>query len=119
MQKDTVAEPRSISMIADAMNFWERKRIVYNVVLAILVVLVWGGDIWDSRSGEMLGALMVLFVLAGIANILYCLAYPVDLIMQVMTKPFQWRSYRWILFVTGVLIASVSALWIMLRRGMG
>ena len=30
---------------ADAVVYWERKRIIYNVILAVLVLVCWGRDI--------------------------------------------------------------------------
>ena len=107
------------AFIADAISYWERKRIIYNGVLVILVAVCWGGDILSDGPQQRWGAAFVLFLFAAVANFLYCFAYPIDLAFQ-MTP---WRKYlqrfRCWLFAAGVVLASILALWIMLQQGMG
>lgn len=107
------------SLISDAISYWERKRIIYNGVLALLVIACWGIDIISGGPQQWLGAAMVLLIFAVIANALYCFAYPVDLAMQMTSFRKRWQGCRWVLFVTGVCTASVLAVWIMLGPGMG
>lgn len=104
-------------LFADAVSYWERKRVIYNSVLAILVLSCWGADILSSGPRQWLGAAVVLLIFAGIANALYCLAYPVDLAFQMTPLKEAWQRFRWVLFATGVMLASMLALWIMLRPG--
>ena len=106
------------SLFADAVSYWERKRIIYNVVLAVFVLACWGTDMLSGGPGQWLGAAVVLLIFAGIANALYCLAYPVDLVFQMTPLKEAWRRFRWLLFATGVILASILALVIMLRPGM-
>lgn len=106
------------SLFADAVSYWERKRIVYNGVLGILAVACWGADILAGAPRQWLGAAVVLLIFAGVANALYCFAYPVDLAFQMTPLKEGWRRFRWLLFATGVILASIIALWIMLRPGM-
>jgi hypothetical protein len=107
------------SLFADAVSYWERKRIIYNGVLVILVAACWGGDILSGGPQQWLGAAFVLFLFAGVANALYCFAYPVDLAFQMTPLKECWQRFRWLLFATGVILASILSLWIMLRQGMG
>ena len=103
----------------DAATYWERMRVVYNGVLAILVLACWGHDIVSSGPPQRFGAALVLLIFAAIANALYCLAYPVDLAFQMTSFVKKKTGFRWLLFATGVIVASVLALWIMLGSGMG
>jgi hypothetical protein len=104
--------------ITDAVSYWERKRITYNGVLALLVISCWGEDILAGTPAHWLGAGIVLLVLAGIANVLYCAAYAVDLAFQMTPLKAVWQQRRWLLFTSGLLLASTLALWIMLHSGM-
>ena len=105
--------------LADAASYWEPMRIVYNGVLAVLVLACWGLDIVSSGPGQWLGAALVLMIFAGIANALYCLAYPIDLAFQMVPVIQRRKEFRWLLFAAAVIVASVLALWVMLGTGMG
>jgi len=107
------------TILDDSVRYWERKRIVYNLVLITLVAVCWGPEIWETPSDpSLLGLLVVLLIFAGIANSLYCLAYPIDFLLQLTPVRATWLSLRWLLFTLGLLIASLLALWVMLRDGM-
>jgi hypothetical protein len=103
--------------LVDAASYWEPMRIIYNGVLALLVLACWGLDIVLSGPGQWLGAAVVLMIFAGIANALYCLAYPIDLAFQMVPFIQRRKELRWLLFATGVIVASVLALWVMLGTG--
>ena len=105
--------------LADAASYWEPMRIIYNGVLAVLVLACWGLEIVSSGPAQWLGAALVLMIFAGIANALYCLAYPIDLAFQVVPFIQRRKEFRWLLFAAGVIVASVLALWVMLGTGMG
>ena len=105
--------------LADAASYWEPMRIVYNGVLAVLVLACWGLDIVSSGPGQWLGAALVLMIFAGIANALYCLAYPIDVAFQMVPFIQRRKEFRWLLFAAAVIVASVLALWVMLGTGMG
>lgn len=103
----------SSGIIKDALKFWEFGRLGYNVVLAAVTV-AWVAFTWPHfepaftlRGGLLLG------VLAGIANFLYCAAYPVDLLMQHTELQPLWRRWRWLLWVAGTLFALLlTCYWI-------
>ncbi len=106
------------SIVLESVSYWERKRIIYNAVLAILVLIYWGADILSTGPRQWIGAALVLLIFGGVANVLYCIAYPVDLAFQMTPMRYRWQQNRWMLFTSGVILASIIALWIMLRPGM-
>lgn len=93
--------------ITDAIKFWERGRVFYNLVLIALsvAILVRGG----ADESAWLGMTAPLLVLAVIANLLYCAAYPIDLFVQASDFGQTWRSARWALLAFGTLFAAVLA----------
>lgn len=101
------------NLITDAIRYWEPRRLVYNGVLTV-IVLVQAWPILPSRwSGEWLSVLATLVVLAVAANVAYCAAYPVDIFLQCSDFRATWRRYRWVLFVIGLLVAAALA-WLAL-----
>ena len=106
------------SFFADTVSYWERKRIVYNGVLTLLVFVCWGPDLLSGGARQWLGMAVVLLIFAAIANALYCIAYPVDLAFQMSPLKAVWQRYRWWLFASGLILAVTLALWIMLGTGM-
>jgi len=91
----------------DAMRYWEPRRIVYNLVLTAIVatyfLLGWPG----SRKSLELNFLLLLFILAVLANVAYCAAYIPDIFAQASGFRDLWQRYRWILFVIGVIFAGI------------
>src|SRR5713226_2070279 len=66
-------------LLTDATRFWEPRRIVYNLVLAV-VVMVWLVASWPHfRPVFTLHSLLLLAILALLANACYCAAYLVDI----------------------------------------
>lgn len=94
--------------ITSALRFWEPARLVYNLVL-VAVVIAWLGAsvVLAPRAGPIL----TLVVCAAAANLLYCLAYPVDLFVQASDFRQGWRRLgRPLLFLAGTLLAVALAL---------
>jgi hypothetical protein len=52
-------------------------------------------------------SLLILFLLAVLANVAYCAAYPVDVFVQASGFRERWLKYRWVLFFIGVAFAAV------------
>jgi hypothetical protein len=50
-----------------------------------------------------------MFLLAVLANAVYCAAYFVDLAVQHSEFQAPWRRHRWLLFATGVVFAAIIA----------
>jgi hypothetical protein len=89
----------------DALHFWEPRRLLYNLVLAAVVV-TWIVATWPHfRPVFTLFDLLRLTILGLIANALYCSAYFLDLPLQHSSFGPQWRSRRWALWLVGMLLA--------------
>lgn len=94
---------------ADAIRYWEPRRIVYNLVLAV-VVLAWIVLTWPHfRPTLTLSSLLLLAILALLANACYCAAYLVDIPMQGSSLNFIWKRRRWGLWLAGTLLAILLA----------
>jgi hypothetical protein len=96
-------------LLTDAMRFWEPRRLVYNLILAV-VVMVWLVASWPHfRPAFTLQSLLLLAILALLANACYCAAYLVDLPMQSLSVGEALRRQRWVLWVIGTLFAILLA----------
>ena len=82
---------------------------VYNFVLTAVVV-VWLVATWPHfRVAFTLSSLLLLSILALLANACYCAAYFVDLPMQRSSLGTVWKRRRWGLWLAGTLFAIVLA----------
>ncbi len=96
-------------LLADAIRFWEQRRLIYNLVLAA-VVMVWLAASWPHfRPAFTLQSLLLLAILALLANACYCAAYFVDIPMQGLSVGDVLRRLRWELWLIGTLFAIVLA----------
>ena len=91
----------------DAIRYWEPRRIVYNVVLATIVVVYYWMDLPLSKQLLTLNFVLFLFLLAVLANVCYCAAYAVDIFAQVSGFRELWQRFRWVLFLIGLLFAGI------------
>jgi hypothetical protein len=97
------------SSLADAVRFWEPRRMVYNIILT-MVVIVWLVATWPHfRVALNLSSLLLLCVLALLANACYCAAYFVDIPLQRTSLNAVWKHRRWGLWLAGTLFAIVLA----------
>ena len=103
-------------LAANALAYWEPRRLVYNGALALVVAADvaagWPVAKWWLTADALLG----MFVLAVVANIAYCAAYAVDLFVQFSELRTVWPKRRWIVLVTGTAFAAVITHFI-LRSG--
>ena len=93
----------------EAVQYWERRRIIYNAVLACIVVagfvLAWPTSVsWFGPP-----ALPVFLQAAVLANVVYCVAYLVEWLFQLSPYRESWRRRRVVLFAAGVGLASFLA----------
>jgi hypothetical protein len=96
-------------VVTGALRFWEPGRLLYNFVLAA-VVIIWIVATWPHfRPAFALSSLLPLAALALIANVCYCAAYLVDIPMQLSPLSAVWRRRRWALWLAGMLIAILLA----------
>lgn len=100
-------------ILTDAIRYWEPRRIPYNGILA-LVVLGWVAFTWPYFRGALTAeSLLLLFILAVLANVCYCAAYLADTAIQYSAFRGIWRQWRWGLWLTGVLMAAaLTYFWI-------
>jgi hypothetical protein len=95
------------AFLTDAIRFWEPRRLFYNLVLAVVVV-VWLVASWPHfRPVFALHSLLLLSILALLANVCYCAAYLLDIPMQTLSVGDALRRQRWGLWVIGTLFAIV------------
>jgi hypothetical protein len=97
--------PPSRAPFADAIRFWELRRIPYNLLLTAVVV-GWIVKTWPHfRPVMRLHSLLLLSILALLANLCYCAAYLVDVPMQFSPVAALWRQRRWAVWLVGTLFA--------------
>jgi len=97
------------AIISDALAYWERWRIGYNLVLGAIVV-GWVLLTWPHfRRALTWSSLFALFVLAVLANACYCAAYLIDIPVQYSSFRDPWRRRRWVLWAVGTVFAAVLA----------
>ena len=99
--------PRFRELVAEALTYWEPRRIAYNAVLAAVVIFYFGLAWPSSKTFLSINAILFLFILAVVANICYCAAYVVDLFVQLSSLRALWIGKRWLLFALGTLFAAV------------
>lgn len=101
------------SILDDALQYWERARLAYNLVLAAVVAL-WVLLTWPHfRPALNFASLGLMFILAVLANICFCAAYIPDFALQYSSWQQQWRRRRWLLWLIGTLFAvAITNYWI-------
>jgi hypothetical protein len=98
-------------VLTDAVRFWERGRIGYNLILAAIVA-GWAAFTWPHFRGALSWQpLLMLSVLAVLANICYSAAYFVDVPLQLTAFRDSWRRWRWVLWVLGMTFAAAIAFY--------
>ncbi|HEY4556044.1 MAG TPA: hypothetical protein VIG68_06375 [Lysobacter sp.] len=94
---------------ADALRYWEPRRIAYNAVLALVTAAVFAAHWPRFVERASLDLFLGLFLLAVLANVAYCAAYPADLFLQRSSPPHACRRARTTLFAVGTAFATVIA----------
>jgi len=96
-------------ILTNAIGYWERRRILYNLLLTAVVV-AWIALTWPHfRPAFAWDSFVALLVLAVLANLCYCAAYVADLPMQHSSFRDLWRDWRWALWLGGTLFAILLA----------
>ena len=90
-----------------AIRYWEPRRVLYNALLLIVVAAVFVIGLPISRSQLNVNLLLFLFIMAVLANVVYCACYVVDVAAQLSDFRAGWLRFRWALFVVGVAFAGV------------
>jgi hypothetical protein len=93
--------------VTSAIRYWEPRRVLYNIVLAGVVGIYFWLAWPASKQTLTADSILVLFLLAVLANVAYCAAYLVDIFAQMSNFRDAWNSARWIVFVVGTAFAAV------------
>src|SRR3954468_16638411 len=99
---------------SNAIRFWERARVGYNLVLAAILAGYFFAGLPVSRANLTVDLALGVFVLAVLANVAFCAAYPVDIFAQMSAFNVVWLKVRWALLGVGVLFAAVITRFIVL-----
>ena len=91
----------------DAIRYWEPRRIIYNLVLAAIVLAYFVAGLPFTRGMLNVDFVLGIFLLAVLANVAYCAAYAVDIFAQTSGFRELWQKFRWILFLIGLTFASI------------
>ena len=92
--------------VADGLRYWEPRRLIYNGVLALVVLMHFVAAWPGSRTKVSFDLLLGLFFLAVLANVCYCVAYVVDIFVQFSGLHRQWRVGRAVLLAVGIAFAA-------------
>jgi len=81
--------------------------VIYNAVLAIIVIVYFAIGYPASKAVLSIDFVLLVFLLAVVANVAYCAAYLVDVFVQASGFRDGWQRARWILFAIGTAFAAV------------
>jgi len=95
--------------MTDAIRYWEPRRLIYNAVLAAIVLACFWIGYPKSKEILTINQLLLVFLLAVLANVAYCAAYLPDVFAQLSGFREPWRKYSWVVLVIGLLFAGVIA----------
>jgi hypothetical protein len=100
---------RATTHVADALKYWEPRRVIYNAALAAVVIghILAGGP--DSRAKLSVDVFLGLIFLAVLANVCYCAVYVVDFFVQFSGLREAWAKGRIVVLVIGTIFAAVIA----------
>ena len=93
--------------ITEAIRYWEPRRLLYNGVLMLIVLVYFALGYPAAKQDLKLDEMLVIFLLAVLANVAYCAAYVADVFAQWSSFRERWRRYRWVLFSIGLIFAGI------------
>jgi len=93
--------------LGNAIRYWEPRRILYNLLLAGVVIFHFVRRLPSSKIVLQFDSLLFLFVMAVLANVAYCAAYVPDVFAQMSNLRESWLRYRWAVLVVGLAFAAV------------
>lgn len=100
-------------ILDDAIGYWELRRIPYNLILAGVVIVWLVANRAHLHEALLWPAILALFVMAALANVLYSVAYCLDVFVQYSSFRDLWRRRRWMLWLAGMLLAvALANVWI-------
>jgi hypothetical protein len=95
--------------LTNAIRYWEKMRLVYNGVLIVVVSVCFAWTYSTAKAQISVNMVLGFVLLAVLANVAYCGAYIVDVVVQMSGFRERWAKYRWILFSIGVVFAAIIA----------
>src|SRR4051812_41614239 len=102
-----MSTPPVRDIFANAIRYWELRRVAYNLVLAAILVGYFIAGLPGSKGALSFDMAQGLFILAVAANVAYCAAYPVDVFAQFSALRTTWLRVRWLVFVVGLALAAI------------
>jgi hypothetical protein len=93
--------------VTDAIHYWEPRRLLYNALLSLIVLLYFFKAYPASKAILRVDSILGLFLLVVLANIAYCAAYLADVFAQWSSYRDIWRRFRWIMFTVGASFAGI------------
>jgi hypothetical protein len=93
--------------LTSAIRYWEPRRLLYNAVLAAVVLVCFARNYPASKSTVTVDSILVLILLVVMANVAYCAAYAVDIFVSASNYREKWQNYRWVIFAIGLLFAGI------------
>jgi hypothetical protein len=91
--------------LRDAIRYWEPRRIIFNLVLATVVV-GWVALTWPHfQAASPLQGLLFLVFASGAMNLCYTAVYLADIPLQHSEFRLLWQRFRWSLWLVGMLFA--------------
>jgi len=91
---------------ASALRYWEPRRVIYDAVLALVVLGHFVARWPASRDALSFDLALGIFMLAVLANIAYCAVYVPDLFVQFSGLDAAWRRGRVGLLIIGTAFAA-------------
>jgi hypothetical protein len=91
--------------LSEAIRYWEPRRLLFNAVLILEVTVIFCLKLRGSRGHVTVDVVLVLFVLAVLANVAYCACYVVDIAAQLSAFRSRWLRLRWVLLLIGIAFA--------------
>ena len=95
--------------LSGAVRYWEPRRLAYNAALLIVVSGAFVAGLPVSKRVISAEPMLVLFILAVLANIAYCGAYIPDVALQHTSYRGLWLRVRWLVLAVGTLMACALA----------
>ena len=91
---------------ANALRYWEPRRLIYNAALALVVLGHFVASWPASRNAFSMDLALGVFMLAVLANVAYCAVYAPDLFVQFSGLDAAWRRGRVLLLIIGTAFAA-------------
>ena len=94
-------------LVTDALRYWELRRLLYNGLLALVVLAHFTASWPASKTAFTSDGVLGLFLLAVLANVAYSVVYVPDVFIQF--SGFRDSRYRWrlVFLVVGFAFAAV------------